>query len=112
MSDAVQLVPSVAVVARLPQARPDHLIDPAKYTQTGNRRSNNEDDQPAPQSEQQNRHLTITRHDTLHTFVYRSIDEESGDVVWQYPSENMLRMSEHWHEMKERENRHVVDEKV
>ncbi len=112
MNDTIQLVPSVPVLPRQAPVRPDHVVEPAKNTQTENRGANDgqhstQQDAPA------NRHLTISRHDTLNTYVYRSIEEESGDVLWQYPAENMLRMSQHWRDMEARESsQHEVDQKV
>ena len=112
MIDSIQLVPSVPVLTRQPPVRTDHVVAPAKNTQTENRSSNNgqhstQQDAPA------NRHLSISLHDILNTYVYRSIEEDSGDVLWQYPAENMLRMSQHWREVEAKESgQHEVDQKV
>jgi uncharacterized FlaG/YvyC family protein len=53
--------------------------------------------------------LTITRDEAANTFVYRSINAETGEVVWQYPVEQVLRMA---HRLRELEglDSHVVDE--
>ena len=67
-------------MSRQAPVRPDHVVEPARNTQTENRTSS--DDQHDSHT---NRHLTISRNESLNTFVYRSIDEESGDVLWQYP---------------------------
>lgn len=104
MSDTVQLVPSVPVVTRPVQVRPDQIVEPAKNAQTENR-SQGEGDHA-------NRHLTISRSDKLGTFVYRSIDGQSGDVLWQYPAENMLRMAQQWRDLEARTESHQVDEKA
>ncbi len=104
MSDTVQLIPSVPVVTRPVQVRPDQIIEPAKDTQTGNRSSG--------EGDHANRHLTISRSDKLGTFVYRSIDVESGDVLWQYPAENMLRMAQQWREQQAYTDAHQIDEKA
>lgn len=112
MNDTIQLVPSVPVMPRQAPTRTDNVVEPAKNTQTENRGSTDgqhstQHDAPA------NRHLTISRHDTLNTYVYRTIDEQSGDVLWQYPAENMLRMSQHWRDMEAIESsHHKVDQKV
>jgi uncharacterized FlaG/YvyC family protein len=111
MSDSVQLVPSVPVLTRVPPVRPDHVVEPAKDTQADNRESN-EHRNSAQQDGPTNRHLTISRNDTLNTFVYRSIDKDSGDVIWQYPAENILRMSQHQRELERQEREHKVDEKA
>ncbi len=111
MSDTIQLVPSVPVVSRVAPVRPDQHIEPAMESQSDNRTSDNGrgGDGNAGQS---TRHLTISRNDTLGTFVYRSIDQESGDVVWQYPTEGRLRMSQHLQELEEQKATHKVDEKA
>jgi len=38
----------------------------------------------------QNERLSISRDETTGTFIYRSIDRESGEVVRQWPVESML----------------------
>ena len=57
--------------------------------------------------------LTITKDETANTFVYRSISAETGEVIWQYPVEQVLRMA---HRLRELEGldggSHQVDEKV
>ena len=55
--------------------------------------------------------LMITKDEAANTFVYRSIDAESGDVLWQYPVEAVLRMA---HRLRELEglDGHQVDEKI
>lgn len=110
MSDTVQLVPSVPVVTRPVQVRPDQIVEPAKNAQTENR-SQGEGDH-ASHGDHANRHLTISRSDKLGTFVYRSIDGQSGDVLWQYPAENMLRMAQQWRDLEARTESHQVDEKA
>ena len=56
-------------------------------------------------------HLTITRDEDANTFVYRSINADTGEVVWQYPVEQVLRMA---HRLRELEglDEHQVDRKV
>jgi uncharacterized FlaG/YvyC family protein len=58
--------------------------------------------------------MSITHDEKLKTFVYRSIEEESGDVVWQYPAEEMLRRAEFLRQLEERreERAHEVDERA
>jgi uncharacterized FlaG/YvyC family protein len=111
MSDTIQLVPSVPVVSRIAPVRPDQHIEPAAETKSDNRTTDNGKGGDS-NAEQPNRQLTISRNDTLGTFVYRSIDEDSGDVVWQYPNEARLRMSEHLQQLEEKNARHQVDEKA
>ena len=111
MTDTIQLVPSVPVVARVAPVRADLHVEPAKQSQADNRSANhgNESDH---QTEQPARHLTISRQDKLGAFVYRSIEESSGAVVWQYPAESMLRMSQHLQELEEQNARHQVDQQA
>jgi len=113
MSDTIQLVPSIPVVARPVAVRPDQHVEPAKQSHADNRPADNGNDQP--QQQQQNlpsRHLTISRHDTLGTFVYRSVDEDSGKVVWQYPSESILRTSQELQTLAAQKAEHHVDKTV
>ncbi len=55
--------------------------------------------------------LMITRDEAANTFVYRSIDRKSGEVVWQYPVEQVLRMA---HRLRELEgiDQHKIDAKI
>jgi flagellar protein FlaG len=55
--------------------------------------------------------LTITKDEAANTFVYRSIDRDTGEVMWQYPVEQVLRMA---HRLRELEglDQHQVDEKI
>jgi flagellar protein FlaG len=118
MSNAIQ-VPPVAVVAARPPvmkranpnavaAAPAGAIEPAK-TQTTHAESA-QAVQPVVNL-QPKTHLTISRDETANTFVYRSIDTNTGDVVWQYPVEQVLRMA---HRLRESEGLepHAVDEKI
>jgi uncharacterized FlaG/YvyC family protein len=113
MSDTIQLVPSVPVVARPVAVRPDQQVEPAKQSHADNRAADQGNDQPHTQQQNlPNRHLTISRHDTLGTFIYRSVDEESGKVVWQYPSESILRTSQQLKELESQKPEHHVDKTV
>ena len=109
MSDTIQLVPSVPVVARAVAVRPDHHVEPAQQSHAEKRTADNGNDSPQQQQNLPNRHLTISRHDTLGTFVYRSIDEDSGKVVWQYPSESILRTSQSLQALEAQMAAHHVD---
>ena len=55
--------------------------------------------------------LTITRDEVANTFVYRSIKPGTGEVVWQYPIEQVLQMA---HRLRELENltEHKIDTRV
>jgi len=105
MSDSVKLTPALPVVPPLPPqpaVRPDLRVEPAEKTRpetrtadNGNRR--NAEEQAQPHS---TRSLTISRQDKLGGFIYRSIDAQSGEVVWQYPADSILRMSQALREMQ------------
>lgn len=112
MSDTIQLVPSVPVVARPLAVRPDQAVEPAKQSHADNRPADNGNDSPQQQPNLPNRHLTISRHDTLGTFVYRSVDEDSGKVVWQYPTESILRTSQQLQALEAQKAEHHVDKTV
>ena len=55
--------------------------------------------------------LTITRDEVANAFVYRSIKRDTGEVVWQYPIEQVLQMA---HRLRELENlaEHKIDTHV
>lgn len=55
--------------------------------------------------------LTITRDEAANAFVYRSIDRKSGEVVWQYPVEQVLRMAQRLREL-EGLDEHRVDARI
>lgn len=56
--------------------------------------------------------LSITRDEAANTFVYRSIDRKSGEVVWQYPVEQVLRMAHRLRELEGLEQQHKIDAKI
>lgn len=55
--------------------------------------------------------LTITKDEAANAFVYRSINRDTGEVMWQYPVEQVLRMA---HRLRELEglDQHQIDEKI
>ena len=108
MSDPVQFPPTVANVAPPAPVRPQPAVEPAVKTQADNRSATGGDGRPAGSE----RLLTITRDPNLQGFVYRSIDAESGEVVWQWPNEAALRRAEYVRalEAKMREKARAVDE--
>jgi hypothetical protein len=105
MSDSVKLTPALPVVPPLPPQpalRPDLRVEPADKTRADTRTADNgngrnAEEQAQPQSA---RSLTISRQDKLGGFIYRSIDAQSGEVVWQYPADSILRMSQALREMQ------------
>lgn len=115
MSDAVQLPPSMPVVPRVAPVRPAEHIDPPKKSQTENHNSSDQrrgdgQSQGGP-SNASERHLTITRDKAVQAFVYRSIEADTGEVVWQWPAEEILRRAHHMREAEE-QIRHEVDQKA
>ena len=107
MTDQVQLPPSTPHAPRVTPARAPDPIEPPKKSQADNRNANDHrsggdaasQGGPTPSSERQ---LTITREPALQSFVYRSIDAESGDVVWQWPAEQVLRRARLLRAMEEK----------
>lgn len=115
MTDAVQM-PSIAAATRPASNR---SADPTAVGASGaakvkvaavGRTDTTKPVEPTPPVEPTTR-LTITRDKIANTFVYRSIDTRSGDVIWQYPVEQVLRMA---HRLREMEglDAHKVDEKA
>lgn len=108
MSDPIQLAASVQQAARAAApVRTEPQVEPAKETQTDNRAGNEPRERERERRDEaaaarEARHLTITRDPALKSFVYRSVDAESGDVVWQYPAEEMLRHARHMKAMAEK----------
>ena len=104
MSAAVKLTPALPVVPPLPPvqaARPDLRVEAAEKPRPENRTADNGNGRNGePPAAQATRSLTISRQDKLGAFIYRSIDEQSGEVVWQYPADSILRMSQHLQEMQ------------
>jgi hypothetical protein len=119
MSDSVKLTPALPVVPPLPlpqAVRPDLRVEPAAKSEAGDRPADNGNGRngeppPGPAS----RNLSISRQEQLGTFIYRAIDKESGDVVWQYPPETVLRSSQHLLEIQKMQQRAIggnADEKA
>ncbi len=113
MSDAVQLPPSLPVVPRVAPVRPAEHIDPPKKSQTENRNSSDQrqSDSQGGASSASERHLTITRDKAVQSFVYRSVEADTGEVVWQWPAEEILRRAHHLREVED-QLRHEVDQKA
>lgn len=111
MSDPIQMPTSAAAIARIAPVRPEPQVEPAKRTQTDNDTANDRREREPTPSDRQ---LSITRDKAANTFVYRSIEAESGDVVWQWPAEDMLRRAQHLRALEERrrEEVHKVNEKA
>lgn len=114
MSDPIQAVPSAVPVPRVAPVRHEPPIEPAKKPQTENRESRDYHDSERQQAAAAERQMSVTRDETLRTFVYRSIEADSGDVVWQWPAEEMLRRAKHLREVEEqkRTEAHAVDERA
>ena len=47
-----------------------------------------------------NTRLQILQHEETGRFVYRAVDVETGEVVRQYPPDEILRMLAYWHDLK------------
>lgn len=119
MSDAVKLTPALPTVPPLPpvpEARPDLRVEPAEKPRPEPRTADNGNgrDRKAPEAAP-SRSLSISRNEQLGAVVYRSIEDESGEVVWQYPADSALRMAEQLQEMqaqRERAAQRLVNEKA
>lgn len=110
MSETVQLPLSIPTQQWVTPARAEPPIEPAKKSQSENRNAN--DNRGEGQAGQQTeRHLSITRNPAVHAFIYKSIDADSGKVVWQWPSEEAVRRAQHLRD-KEEQLAHEVDEKA
>ena len=103
MSDPIQAVPPSAVaVPRVTPVRPEPPVEPPKKSQAENRGSNDYRDSERKAALAAERQMSITRDENLKAFVYRSIEAESGEVVWQFPAEEMLRRAEHLRQLEEK----------
>ncbi|MCE9524246.1 MAG: hypothetical protein K8S25_17645 [Alphaproteobacteria bacterium] len=117
MTDAVQMPSSMPVVPRVAPVRPAEHIEPPKKTQADNQSSKDSrgDSRDAARSEAAmraaERQLRIAHDDATQGFVYRSVEADTGEVVWQWPSEDILRRAQFRQQMEEKV-RHEVDEKV
>jgi len=114
MSDQVQLPTSAPFAPIVTPAPRTERVEPAKQSQADNRNSGDQrpnDDRPPTLPSAANRHLTITREPALQSFVYRSIDKDSGEVVWQWPAEQVLRRARHLRELEEK-RQNELDEKA
>lgn len=117
MSEQVQFPPTTHYAPRVAPVRAPDPVEPPKKSQTDNREANDHrsgDDQASRQASTSaaERHLAISREPALQSFVYRSIDIESGDVVWQFPAEQVLRRARHMRELEEQRQQEHVDKRA
>ncbi len=116
MSDPIQVSPPSAVaVPRVVPIRPEPPVEPPRRSQADNRATDDYRESQRKASAEAERHMTISRDKNTRAFVYRSVDVESGDVIWQYPAEEMLRRSEYLRQMEDRrreEIAHEIDERA
>jgi uncharacterized FlaG/YvyC family protein len=116
MSDAVQMPPSLPVVPRVAPVRAAEHIDPPKKSQTENHSSDERRQESREAALQRaasadDRRMQISRDEAARRFVYRSVEAETGEVVWQYPAEQMLRRAKYLRQAEE-QLKHEVDEKA
>jgi uncharacterized FlaG/YvyC family protein len=114
MSDAVQMPPTLPVVPRVAPVRAAEHIEPPKKSQTDSQSSNQqrqESDAGSQAVASDQRQMRISRDEAARRFVYRSVVSDTGEVVWQYPAEEMLRRA-HYLRKVEEQVRHTVDEKA
>jgi hypothetical protein len=98
MSDPIQL-PPVPILPPIAHTRTVEAVEPAQESRTSNRNSGEQqpgrEQRPTQISAAPQRQFSITRDPVLKSFVYQSIDAESGVVVWQWPAEEVLRRARH-----------------
>jgi uncharacterized FlaG/YvyC family protein len=114
MTDAVQISSVTAAAATRPvvkRADATPAVAPAKADAKPAATADTAQPVAPPVKVEPSTRLTITRDEDANTFVYRSINAETGEVVWQYPVEQVLRMA---HRLRELEglDTHQVDQKV
>lgn len=106
MSDQVQMPPTSTPFAtpRVTPVRVADPVEPATKSQADNRNSGDHRSNSGQQAQSTaaDRHLTITREPALQSFVYRSVDSDSGEVVWQYPAEQVLRRARQLRALEDR----------
>jgi uncharacterized FlaG/YvyC family protein len=113
MTDAIQIASVTAAAARPAVKRATQAAPAAPAAAEVKAQAHAETAKPVEpvvQVEPSTR-LTITKDEAANTFVYRSLDADTGAVLWQYPVEQVLRMA---HRLRELEglDSHQVDEKV
>jgi uncharacterized FlaG/YvyC family protein len=113
MSDAVQMPASMPVVPRVAPVRPAEHVEPPKKSRSENQNSNEQrhDSGESAVLRATERQMRITHDKAARSFVYRSVEAETGDVVWQWPSEVILRRAHYWRNAEE-QARHAVDEEA
>jgi flagellar protein FlaG len=117
MTDAIQVTPVSTVAARPVSKRVSASVakaaTAAPAAEAKPTRTHIETAQPVEPvvNVQPGTRLTITKDEAANTFVYRSINRDTGEVMWQYPVEQVLRMA---HRLRELEglDAHQIDEKI
>ena len=113
MSDAVHL-PPISPVSPTPAAR---RVNSALGTTTvvkdpaGAKSETSQPVAPVAPTERATS-LSITRDEAANTCVYRSIDKKTGEVVWQYPLEQVLRLAHRLRELENLDQQHKIDERI
>lgn len=112
MSDTVQMPTSMPVVPRVAPVRPAEHVEPPKKPQTENHNSNEQrhDSGESAVLKATERQMRISRDKAAQAFVYRSVDVGTGEVVWQWPSEDILRRAQYRRDAEERMRREVDEE--
>ena len=115
MSDAVQMPPSMPVVPRVAPVRAAEHVEPPKKSQTENHNSSDhrqdKSDPARETSRAADRDLYITRDEATQGFVYRSVEADTGEIVWQWPTEQILRRAQYMRDVEE-QAQHELDEKA
>lgn len=113
MSDAIQMPASMPVVPRVAPVRPAEVVEPPKKPQTESHNSNEQrqDSGEATVLKANQRQMRISHDKAAQAFVYRSVEAGTGEVVWQWPSDDILRRAQYQREAEER-IRHEIDEEA
>lgn len=116
MTDAVQMPPSMLVVPRVVPVLAAEQVAPPKKPQSENqnssdRRHDGGGNQPKAALGPSARQMRIMHDDAAKSFVYKSVEADTGEVVWQWPTEQILRRAK-YHLEVEAQQRHEVDEKA
>ena len=112
MSDPIQ---AAVVAAPAPVVRPEPAVEAVAppHIENGVPNEGKKGERPPIATEARASHrLTITRDALLNAFVYRSVDGDTGEVLWQWPAEGALRRARYWRELAERGGLPLVDQKA
>jgi hypothetical protein len=123
MSDFSSITAVAPVVARLDhrssdQPSPQFVVPVRKSTAATSDVAPQPDlvNAPKPAAIVDSTRLSVSLDADTNTFIYKSVDSANGDVVWQWPSEQVLRVLQYLRSVEHLEEKsskeHAVDKKV